>query len=35
MPVWSGALVTAGDVAFYGTMDRLFTAVAAKIGNVL
>ena len=22
-PVWSGALVTAGDVAFYGTMDRL------------
>lgn len=22
LPVWSGALVTAGDVAFYGTMHR-------------
>ena len=35
MPVWSGALVTAGDVAFYGTMDRWFKAVDAKNGNVL
>ena len=35
MPVWSGALVTAGDVAFYGTMDRWFKAVDAKTGNVL
>jgi glucose dehydrogenase len=35
MPVWSGALVTAGDVAFYGTMDRWFKAVDAKSGKVL
>jgi hypothetical protein len=28
-PVWSGALVTAGDVAFYGTMDGWFKAVDA------
>jgi alcohol dehydrogenase (cytochrome c) len=34
-PVWSGALVTAGDVAFYGTMDRWFKAVDAKEGKVL
>jgi alcohol dehydrogenase (cytochrome c) len=34
-PVWSGALVTAGDVAFYGTMDRHFKAVDAKTGKVL
>jgi glucose dehydrogenase len=34
-PVWSGALVTGGDVAFYGTMDRLFKAVDAKGGKVL
>src|SRR5579884_3910345 len=34
-PVWSGALVTAGDVAFYGTMDRHFKAVDAKKGKVL
>ena len=33
--MWSGALVTAGDVAFYGTMDRWFKAVDAKNGNVL
>ena len=33
MPVWSGALVTAGDVAFYGTMDRWFKAVDAKDGK--
>ncbi len=35
LPVWSGALVTAGDVAFYGTMDRWFKAVDAKEGKVL
>ena len=35
LPVWSGALVTGGDVAFYGTMDRLFKAVDAKDGKVL
>ena len=34
-PVWSGTLVTAGDVAFYGTMDRWFKAVDAKTGKVL
>lgn len=34
-PVWSGALVTAGDIAFYGTMDRWFKAVDAKSGRVL
>lgn len=34
-PVWSGALVTAGDVAFYGTMDRAFKAVNAKTGELL
>jgi len=31
-PVWSGALVTAGDVAFYGTMDGWFKAVDARSG---
>jgi PQQ-dependent dehydrogenase (methanol/ethanol family) len=34
-PVWSGALVTAGDVVFYGTMDRWFKAVDSKSGKVL
>ena len=34
-PVWSGALVTAGDVVFYGTMDGWFKALDAKNGNVL
>jgi PQQ-dependent dehydrogenase (methanol/ethanol family) len=34
-PVWSGALVTGGDVAFYGTMDRWFKAVDARTGRVL
>jgi alcohol dehydrogenase (cytochrome c) len=34
-PVWSGTTVTAGDVAFYGTMDRWFKAVDAKTGKVL
>nr|WP_245257219.1 PQQ-dependent dehydrogenase, methanol/ethanol family [Methylocystis rosea] len=33
--VWSGALVTAGDVAFYGTMDRMFKAVDARSGKLL
>lgn len=35
LPVWSGALVTAGDVAFYATMDRLFKAVDGKTGKLL
>lgn len=34
-PVWSGAMVTAGDVAFYGTMDGWFKAVHARTGEVL
>ena len=34
-PVWSGALVTAGDVAFYGTMDGWFKAVDARSGRPL
>jgi PQQ-dependent dehydrogenase (methanol/ethanol family) len=34
-PVWSGTVVTAGDVAFYGTMDRHFKCVDAKAGTVL
>jgi PQQ-dependent dehydrogenase (methanol/ethanol family) len=35
LPVWSGALVTAGDVAFYGTMDGWFKAVDARTGKQL
>jgi lanthanide-dependent methanol dehydrogenase len=34
-PVWSGALVTAGDVVFYGTMDGWFKAVDAHSGKPL
>lgn len=34
-PVWSGALVTAGDLAFYGTMDGWFKAVDARSGKLL
>jgi glucose dehydrogenase len=34
-PVWSGALVTAGDIVFYGTMDGWFKAVDAKSGKLL
>lgn len=32
---WSGALVTAGDVAFYGTLDGWFKSVDARTGEVL
>ncbi len=34
-PVWSGALATAGDVVFYGTMEGWFKAVDANTGKVL
>jgi len=34
-PVWSGTVVTAGDVVFYGTMDRWFKAVHARTGELL
>ena len=33
-PVWSGALATAGDLVFYGTLDRWFKAVDARTGEV-
>jgi lanthanide-dependent methanol dehydrogenase len=32
---WSGPLVTAGDVVFYGTMDRWFKALDARTGQLL
>ncbi|HYK20189.1 MAG TPA: methanol/ethanol family PQQ-dependent dehydrogenase [Pyrinomonadaceae bacterium] len=34
-PVWSGALATAGNVVFYGTMDGWFKAVDAASGTPL
>ncbi|MDB5913857.1 MAG: PQQ-dependent dehydrogenase, methanol/ethanol family [Ramlibacter sp.] len=34
-PVWGGALATAGDVVFYGTMDGWFKAVSARDGKLL
>jgi lanthanide-dependent methanol dehydrogenase len=34
-PMWSGALVTGGDVVFYGTLDGWFKAADAKTGKVL
>jgi glucose dehydrogenase len=34
-PVWSGALATAGDVVFYGTMDGYFKALDARTGALL
>jgi len=35
LPAWSGALVTATDIVFYGTMDGWFKAVSAKDGKEL
>ncbi|HEX6533133.1 MAG TPA: PQQ-dependent dehydrogenase, methanol/ethanol family, partial [Gemmatimonadaceae bacterium] len=34
-PVWSGALATAGDVVFYGTLDGWFKAADARTGKML
>jgi lanthanide-dependent methanol dehydrogenase len=34
-PVWSGTLVTASDLVFYGTMDGWFRAVDAKTGKLV
>jgi PQQ-dependent dehydrogenase (methanol/ethanol family) len=34
LPLWSGALATAGDLVFYGTMDGWFKAVDAKSGEL-
>jgi glucose dehydrogenase len=33
--VWSGALATAGDLVFYGTMEGWFKAVDARTGALL
>ena len=33
-PVWSGVVVTAGDLVFYGTMDGWFKAVDARNGQL-
>ena len=35
LPLWSPALVTAGNVVFYGTMDGWFKAVDAQNGKLL
>lgn len=35
LPVWSGTVVTAGDIAFYGTLDGWFKAVDARDGKLL
>jgi PQQ-dependent dehydrogenase (methanol/ethanol family) len=35
LPLWSGALVTAGDIVFYGTMDGWLKAVDARTGALL
>lgn len=34
-PAWSGALVTAGDVVFYGTLEGWFKALNARTGDLL
>jgi lanthanide-dependent methanol dehydrogenase len=34
-PVWSGTVVTAGNVVFYGTMDGWFKAADAQSGRVV
>ena len=34
-PVWGGALATAGNVVFYGTLDGWFKAANARTGEVL
>jgi PQQ-dependent dehydrogenase (methanol/ethanol family) len=33
-PVWSGVVVTGGDLVFYGTMDGWFKAVDARSGQL-
>jgi lanthanide-dependent methanol dehydrogenase len=35
LPLWSGALATAGDLVFYGTMDGWFKAIDARSGKLL
>ena len=35
LPVWSGALATAGNLVFYGTLDGWFKALDARTGKLL
>jgi glucose dehydrogenase len=35
LPLYSGALVTGGDIMFYGTMDGWFKALDARSGKLL
>jgi PQQ-dependent dehydrogenase (methanol/ethanol family) len=35
LPLWSGALATAGDLVFYGTMDGWFKALDGRSGKLL
>jgi lanthanide-dependent methanol dehydrogenase len=35
LPLWSGALATAGDLVFYGTLDGWFKAIDARSGKLL
>jgi lanthanide-dependent methanol dehydrogenase len=34
LPVWSGAMATAGHLVFYGTMDGWFKALDARSGQL-
>jgi glucose dehydrogenase len=34
-PIWSGTVVTAGDLVFFGTMDGWFKAADARNGKIL
>jgi PQQ-dependent dehydrogenase (methanol/ethanol family) len=34
LPLWSGALATAGNLVFYGTLDGVFKAVDATTGEI-
>jgi PQQ-dependent dehydrogenase (methanol/ethanol family) len=34
-PLWSGAIATAGDLAFYGTLEGWFKAIDARTGKLL
>jgi glucose dehydrogenase len=34
-PVWTGTMVTAGDIAVYGTLDRWLKVVDARNGKLL
>ena len=35
LPIWSGTVVTGGDLVFYGTMDGWFKAVDARNGKLV